>query len=102
MKRDTLIFTACGFLLGLTLGSFVIGPKIAQSKLAGAPAAERTTSGWGLPALRSLLPKLPQGLPYQKQAYQTSQNELTYSAALPDSPYVSVADWETLLRRMIH
>jgi Flp pilus assembly protein TadD len=40
MKRDTLIFTACGFLLGLTLGSFVIGPKIAQSKLAGAPVAE--------------------------------------------------------------
>ena len=42
MKRDTLIFTACGFLLGLTLGSFVIGPKIAHSKLAGAPVAEST------------------------------------------------------------
>jgi len=42
MKRDTLIFTACGFLLGLTLGSFVIGPKIAHSKLAGAPIAETT------------------------------------------------------------
>jgi Flp pilus assembly protein TadD len=37
MKRETIIFTACGFLLGLTLGSFVIGPKIAQSKLAGTP-----------------------------------------------------------------
>jgi Flp pilus assembly protein TadD len=40
MKRETVIFTACGFLLGLTLGSFVIGPKIAQSKLAGTPVAE--------------------------------------------------------------
>jgi len=38
MKRETIIFTACGFLLGLTIGSLVIGPKIAQSKLAGAPA----------------------------------------------------------------
>jgi len=38
--RDTIIFTICGFLLGLTLGSFVIGPKIAQSKLAGAPVVE--------------------------------------------------------------
>ena len=37
MKRETIIFTACGFLLGLTPGSFVIGPKIASSKLAGAP-----------------------------------------------------------------
>jgi Flp pilus assembly protein TadD len=36
-RKDTIIFTACGFLLGITLGSFVIGPKIAQSKLAGAP-----------------------------------------------------------------
>jgi len=42
MKRDTLIFTACGFLLGITLGSFVIGPKIAQSKLAGTPAASES------------------------------------------------------------
>ena len=45
MKRDTVIFTACGFLLGLTLGSFVIGPKIAQSKLAGAPVAAEASGG---------------------------------------------------------
>jgi tetratricopeptide (TPR) repeat protein len=44
MKRETIIFTACGFLLGLTIGSLVIGPKIAQSKLAGAPSAEIATS----------------------------------------------------------
>jgi tetratricopeptide (TPR) repeat protein len=40
MSRDNLIFTACGFLLGLILGSMVIGPKLAQSKLAGASSAE--------------------------------------------------------------
>ena len=39
MKRETLIFTVCGFLLGLTIGGLVIGPKIAQSRLGGAPAA---------------------------------------------------------------
>ena len=44
MIRDTIIFTACGFLLGLTLGSFVIGPKIAQSKLAGAPVDAESRS----------------------------------------------------------
>ncbi len=37
MKRETIIFTICGFVLGLTMGSLVIGPKVAQSKLAGAP-----------------------------------------------------------------
>jgi Flp pilus assembly protein TadD len=44
MKRETIIFTACGFLLGLTLGSFVIGPKIASSKLAGAPVVAEPAS----------------------------------------------------------
>ncbi len=43
MKRETIIFTACGFLLGLTIGSLVIGPKVAQSKLA-APAAEQAAA----------------------------------------------------------
>jgi len=55
MKRDTLIFTICGFVLGLTLGSLVIGPKIAQSKLAGAQpdaqaAATAGTMPGGMPA----------------------------------------------------
>jgi len=44
MKRETIIFTACGFLLGLTIGSLVIGPKVAQSKLAGASTAPAATS----------------------------------------------------------
>jgi Flp pilus assembly protein TadD len=39
VQRETIVFTICGFLLGLTLGGLVIGPKIAQSKLAGNPAA---------------------------------------------------------------
>jgi len=44
MKRETIIFTACGFLLGLTIGSLVIGPKVAQSKLAGASTAPAAAS----------------------------------------------------------
>jgi Flp pilus assembly protein TadD len=39
MQKETIVFTISGFLLGLTLGGLVIGPKIAQSKLAGNPAA---------------------------------------------------------------
>src|SRR4029077_3443809 len=44
MKRETIIFTACGFLLGLTIGSLVIGPKVAQSKLAGASQPQEAVS----------------------------------------------------------
>jgi Flp pilus assembly protein TadD len=38
VTRDNLVFTSCGFLLGLTIGGLVIGPKIAQSKAAPEPA----------------------------------------------------------------
>jgi Flp pilus assembly protein TadD len=44
VQKETVIFTTCGFLLGLTLGGLVIGPKIAQSKLAGAAPASETES----------------------------------------------------------
>jgi multiple sugar transport system substrate-binding protein len=38
---------------------------------------------------------LPQELPYQKQAFQTQQNELQYAGQLPDSPYAS--GWNSVL-----
>ncbi|WP_328993507.1 sugar ABC transporter substrate-binding protein [Kribbella sp. NBC_01245] len=63
--------------------------KLMEFFMAGPPAEERAKSGWGLPALKSLLPKLPQELPYQKQAFQVAQNELKYAGPLPDSPYVT-------------
>src|SRR5215471_19253393 len=31
MSRENLVFTACGLLLGLIIGSFLIGPHLAKS-----------------------------------------------------------------------
>ena len=53
MKRDTLVFTVCGFVLGLVIGSFLIGPHLASSPLgpsggvanAAEPAAPAATAG---------------------------------------------------------
>jgi tetratricopeptide (TPR) repeat protein len=41
MKRDTLVFTICGFALGLVIGSFLIGPHLPRATAANAaePAA---------------------------------------------------------------
>lgn len=64
--------------------------KLMEYYMAGAPAKERAASGWGLPSLKSLSNKLPQDLPYQKQAYEVTQNELQHAAPLPDSPYISL------------
>jgi tetratricopeptide (TPR) repeat protein len=38
MNRDNLFFTACGLALGLIIGSFLIGPKLANSRVAGRDA----------------------------------------------------------------
>jgi tetratricopeptide (TPR) repeat protein len=35
MNRDTVVFSTCSFLLGLVIGSLLIGPKLAQSRLSG-------------------------------------------------------------------
>ncbi|MEU4393834.1 sugar ABC transporter substrate-binding protein [Kribbella sp. NPDC023855] len=63
--------------------------KLMEYFMAGPPAEERAKSGWGMPALKSLMPKLPQELPYQTQAFQVAQDELKHAAPLPDSPYVT-------------
>jgi len=52
MSRDNVVYTVCGLLLGLVIGSFLLGPKLARSKLAGpdqiqsgsAPSAATTPS----------------------------------------------------------
>ena len=64
--------------------------KLMEYFMAGPPAVARAESGWGLPGLKSMMSRLPQGLPWQKQAYATAQNELQYSVALPDSPFISM------------
>jgi Flp pilus assembly protein TadD len=50
MTRDNIVFTTCGFLLGLVIGGLVIGPRVAQSKLAGTAAASTEVSGAAPPA----------------------------------------------------
>jgi cytochrome c-type biogenesis protein CcmH/NrfG len=51
MSRDSLVYSICAFLLGLTIGSFLLGPKLARSKLAGSDAipSDATTSANAMP-----------------------------------------------------
>jgi multiple sugar transport system substrate-binding protein len=44
---------------------------------------------------------LPQELPYQKQAYQTTQAELQHAGQLPDSPYITGGGWGPVLDKHI-
>jgi multiple sugar transport system substrate-binding protein len=63
--------------------------KLMEYYIAGPPAVARAESGWGIPGLKSLTSKMPQKLPYQKEAYGVVQNELKHTVPLPDSPYIS-------------
>jgi cytochrome c-type biogenesis protein CcmH/NrfG len=38
MTQENIVYTVCGLLLGLIIGSFLIGPHLAKTSLAGAPA----------------------------------------------------------------
>ncbi len=69
--------------------------KLMEYFITGTPAHDRAKSGWGIPSLKSLLAEMPQALPYQKEAFQSMQNELNHVGLLPDSPYATIASYET-------
>lgn len=54
MNRDTAVFTACGFALGLVIGSFLVGPHLAKAStpaaVADAPAPAAAPAAAGAPA----------------------------------------------------
>ena len=64
MSRDNIVFTACGLLLGLIIGSFLIGPHLAQSKApevaADAPPPQAASAAPGNPmeAIRNQIASL--------------------------------------------
>jgi multiple sugar transport system substrate-binding protein len=55
---------------------------------AGVPAAERATTGWGIPTVDSLIDQLPQETDLQKAAYATQKNEEQYLGVVPTTPFI--------------
>jgi len=60
MSRDNIVYTACGLLLGLVIGSFLLGPKLARSKLAGPDQIPSSTSAAPAPE-SAAMPAAPSG-----------------------------------------
>jgi tetratricopeptide (TPR) repeat protein len=57
MSRENLVFTACGLLLGLIIGSFLIGPHLAKSA-PEAPPAQAAPAGNPMEAVRNQIATL--------------------------------------------
>jgi multiple sugar transport system substrate-binding protein len=104
-KRASPAYTGQGWWIPEQAANKDAAWKLIEYYMAGPPAEARAKSGWGLPSLKSLMDKLPQDLPYQKQAYEVAQNELQYAVPLADSPYISLdllnATIDTYLQRAI-
>jgi multiple sugar transport system substrate-binding protein len=75
--------------------------RLMEYFMTGTPAHDRAKSGWGIPSLKSFMSQMPQDLPYQQEAYASTQNELTYSGILPDSPYISIGNYDTILKKYL-
>lgn len=75
--------------------------RVMEYFMTGTPAHDRATSGWGIPALKSFQQYMPQTMPYQQEAYASTQNELQYVGLLPDSPYTSIGNYSTIIDKYI-
>ncbi|MFC8520259.1 ABC transporter substrate-binding protein [Streptomyces sp. NPDC057257] len=67
----------------------------------GQPATDRASSGWGIPTLKSLRPKMPQGTAFQKQAFQVQQRELEHFSVLTFSPYAQVTALDAVINKVL-
>jgi multiple sugar transport system substrate-binding protein len=68
----------------------------------GKPATDRASSGWGVPALKSMLNMVPQETDFQKQCFQILQGELALETPpLQFNPYLGETEftnsWKTHL-----
>lgn len=75
--------------------------RLMEYFMTGTPAHDRAKSGWGIPSLQSLTSEMPQTMPYQQEAYASTQNELKYLGLLPDSPYTSIGNFSTIIDQYI-
>jgi len=88
MSRDSVVYATCAFLLGLIIGSFLLGPKLARSKLAGSDAvAEPASSAAMTPAPAASPSATVDGMPP--------------GASAPGGPMAAVRQQLELLKKQI-
>ena len=69
---------------------------------AGQPALDRAKSGWGVPALKSLIDLIPQENDFQKQCFTLLQGELALNTPpLKFNPYLAGADVSTSWKKFL-
>ena len=80
MKRDTLVFTICGFALGLVVGSFLIGPHLGSTPSLGPAGGVANAAETSAPAAA------PSGAPSMEQMNAVRERLGTLKATLEKDP----------------
>jgi multiple sugar transport system substrate-binding protein len=76
VRRDPTM-TATGMIMTSASQNPDAAWKVFEFYNAGQPSIDRAGSGWGVPALKSQWPLIPQTTDFQKQAYKALQGELS-------------------------
>jgi multiple sugar transport system substrate-binding protein len=79
---------ATGFIINKNTAHAEQAWKVFEYIMGGTPAKNRASGGWGVPALKSLLPMMPQQTDFDKRVYNQLQEEMKYSnVALESNPF---------------
>ncbi len=82
-------FTATGAWIPTSSPNKDLAWKLFEFLHGGLPATDRATGGHGVPALKHLVPLLPQSPAYEASFLRTLRAELPYARVLRFSPYAS-------------
>jgi multiple sugar transport system substrate-binding protein len=80
VRRD-LTVTATGMIMLSSSQAPDAAWKLFEWYNGGQPSIDRASSGWGVPALKSQFPLIPQNTDFQKQAYKVLMAELALEAS---------------------
>ncbi len=75
--------------------------KLYEYYMAGKPAQNRSSSGYGVPSLTSFLPNLPHNTPFYQATYSTLQSELAHGGTLHFNPYATGDQINSLIVKFI-
>ncbi|MFE2500038.1 extracellular solute-binding protein [Streptomyces scopuliridis] len=100
-KRVSPCFSGTGYWIPKNAKNKDTAWKFFEWYFAGSVAQERATTGYGIPALKSLREKMPQKTAPQKQAFKVQQQEFPYYATIPFTPYVQVTSLEAVINQTL-
>ncbi|MFK4106028.1 extracellular solute-binding protein [Streptomyces sp. NPDC019531] len=94
-------FSASGYWIPKDAKNKDLAWKFFEWYFGGQPATDRASSGWGIPTLKSLRPKMPQSTAFQKQAFQVQEQELAHFSVLTCSPYALTTSLDAVINKVL-